>query len=51
MTLSLENWAVGVRKNVTLLREYDDQGVGSSMRSTDCPIKMTIYLGKMATWM
>ncbi len=51
MTLSLENWAVGVGKNVTLPRENDDQGVGSSILSTDCFIKTTFYLGKMTTWM
>ncbi len=35
MTFSLENWAVGVGKNVTLLWENDDQGLASSILSTD----------------
>ena len=35
MTLSLENWAVGVGKMVTLPRENDGQGLASSIPSTD----------------
>ena len=35
MTLSRDNWAVGVRKNATLPRENDNQGLASSIQSTD----------------